>query len=57
MFTTIDKALAAIVMAAIFLLNEFGGIDIGLSEETVTAVIAAATPILVYLIPNKRANG
>ena len=57
MFTTIDKALAAIVLAAIFLLNEFGGIDIGLSEETVTAIIAAATPILVYFIPNKRANG
>ena len=57
MFTSIDKALVAIVMAAFFMLNEFGGIDIGLSEETVTAIIAAATPILVYFVPNGRPAG
>ncbi len=57
MFTSIDKALAAIVMAGLFMLNEFAGIDLGISEETVAAVIAAATPILVYLIPNKRGTG
>ena len=57
MFTSIDKALVAIVMAAFFMLNEFGGIEIGLSEETVTAIIAAATPILVYFVPNRRAAG
>jgi hypothetical protein len=53
MFTTIDKALAAIVMAGLFLLNEFVGIDLGLGEETVAGIIAALTPILVYFIPNK----
>lgn len=53
MFTSIDKALAAIVMAALFLLNAFAGINLGISEETVGAIIAAATPVLVYLIPNR----
>lgn len=54
MFTSIDKALAAALMAAIFLLNQFGGIDVGVSEATVTAVVGALTPVLVYLIPNKK---
>jgi hypothetical protein len=53
MFTSIDKALTAIVMAVFYLLSTFGGIDIGLSEETVSAVFAAATPLLVWLVPNK----
>ncbi len=54
MFTSIDKALVATLMAAIFLLNQFGGIDVGVSEATVTAVVGALTPVLVYLIPNKK---
>ncbi len=41
-------------MAAIFLLNQFGGIDLGISEETVTAIVGALTPMLVYFIPNKK---
>ena len=53
MFTSIDKALTAVVMAALYLLNTFGGIDIGLSEETVSAIFAALTPLLVWLVPNK----
>lgn len=53
MFTSIDKALTAIVMAAFYLLNVLGGIDIGLAEETVAAIIAGLTPILVWLVPNR----
>lgn len=53
MFTSIDKALTAIVMAALYLLNTLGGINIGLSEETVAGILAALTPLLVWLIPNK----
>lgn len=53
MFTSIDKALTAIVMAVLFLLNSVFHIDIGLSEETVAGILAAATPLLVWLIPNK----
>ena len=54
MFTSIDKALVAALMAAIFMLNQFGGIDLGVSEETVTAIVGALTPVLVYFIPNKK---
>ena len=56
MFTSIDKALTAIVMASLFLLNEFAGIRIGVGQETVSAVLAAAMPVLVYLVPNRRAR-
>ncbi len=54
MFTSIDKALTAIVMAALYMLNAFGGIDVGLAEESVAAIIAGVTPILVWLIPNRQ---
>lgn len=54
MFTSIDKALAAALMAAIFMLNHFGGIDLGVGEEMITAIVAALTPVLVYLVPNKK---
>lgn len=51
--STVDKAIVSLVMAALFLLNRFAGIDLGISEATVTTIIAAATPVLVYLVPNK----
>lgn len=54
MFTSIDKALVALVMGALYLLNSFGGIDFGISEEAVTGLIGVLTPILVWLIPNKK---
>lgn len=54
MFTSIDKALTAIIMAILYLLNTFGVVDIGLSEETVGGILAAALPLLVWWIPNKK---
>lgn len=56
MFTTIDKALAALVMAVLYLLNTFLGIDLGWSAETINTIIAAVTPVLVWLVPNKPAS-
>jgi hypothetical protein len=53
MFTAIDKALAALIMAALYLLNTFAGIDLGLSPDTINTIIAAITPFLVWLVPNK----
>jgi len=53
MFTSVDKALIAVVMAVIYLLNTFAGLHLGVSEEFLNTVIAVITPILVYLIPNK----
>jgi hypothetical protein len=56
MYTSLDKALVALVMAVLAILNQAFGIVTPsfLSEGNVTAIIAALTPLLVYLIPNKR---
>lgn len=55
MFTTMDKALVALVMGLLSILNLMYGIDLGVSPETISTIIAALTPILVWLIPNKTA--
>lgn len=54
MFTSIDKALTAMIMAVIFLLNYFFGFNLGwLTADTIAAIVAALTPILVWAVPNK----
>ena len=53
MFTAVDKALTALVMSVLFLLNTFTDINLGLSETTISTIIAGVAPILVWLIPNK----
>ena len=53
MFTSFDKALVALVMALLSILNLKFGISLGLDEATVTAIIAALTPLFVYFWPNK----
>jgi uncharacterized protein (DUF486 family) len=56
MFTSYDKAIVAIVMAALWLINEFWGLGWygHVSEESVSIVLAALTPILVWAVPNLR---
>lgn len=54
MFTSIDKALVALVMGALYALNYFFGLDFGVSEAQIAALISVLTPILVYLVPNKQ---
>lgn len=56
MFTTVDKAIAALVMATIFLVNNFTGWQLGLDEETVNAIAGVLTPIVVWLVPNRTAT-
>ncbi len=56
MFTGIDKALIALVMAAIYILNTFFGFHLGINEMTLNTIVAVITPILVYLIPNKKTS-
>lgn len=56
MFTSVDKALTALVMAVLFLLNRFARLDFGLDQEAVGAFVAGITPILVWLIPNRAAR-
>lgn len=53
MFTTMDKALAALVMAALSILNLAFGYHISADPQLITGIIAALTPVIVYLIPNK----
>lgn len=53
MFTSIDKALVALIMAALWLLNYFTGYTSGVTEQTVAGLVGVLTPILVWLVPNK----
>lgn len=54
MFTSFDKALIAVIMGALYILNSVFGINLGFTEAQVGTVIGVLTPILVYLIPNKK---
>ncbi|NJL70356.1 MAG: hypothetical protein HC888_01500 [Candidatus Competibacteraceae bacterium] len=54
MFTQLDKALAALIGAGAFLLQNYAGIELTwLSAETIEGFIPFLTAILVYVVPNK----
>lgn len=54
MFTSMDKALVALIMSAIFLVNFFFGLNLGfVTQETVATIVGLLTPILVWATPNK----
>ena len=56
MFTSVDKAIVAFIMAAIWLINYFFGINLGwLTQDSVAAIVAALTPLIVWAVPNKKA--
>ena len=57
MFTTIDKAIVALVMSLAFLFETFIGETLGIDDETLTMFLAAATPVLVWAWPNKPWSG
>ena len=54
MLTSFDKALAALIMAALNVWNLLAPWKIGLDEATVTMILQLVSPLLVYVIPNKR---
>ena len=55
MFTSIDKAIVALVMALAFIGTALGfNVPEWLTEEWVAGVIALATPAVVYWWPNKK---
>lgn len=56
MFTTLDKAIVALVMAIVYLLNNLFGINLGLDEGLVNTIVVGLTPVLVWLIPNKKSQ-
>lgn len=51
MTSQLDKALVALIMAVVQLANVLG-FHFGVDEHTVTSVVALATPILVWAVPN-----
>ena len=53
MFSTLDKALVALVMSVLSILNLVFGINFGMDPAVISSIIAALTPVLVYWIPNK----
>ena len=54
MFTTIDKALVAMIMGVLFILQTYVGLNTSwISQETVATIIGLITPVLVWAIPNK----
>ena len=55
MFTTIDKALVAAVLAILSIVNLLWGVDLfgPHTEEVVGTVIAVAIPIFVWFFPNR----
>lgn len=48
-----NKAWVALIMALLMIVEEYVGWSFGLSEEAVVGIIAALTPVLVWLIPNR----
>ncbi len=55
MFTSIDKALVALVMAILYILHSVAGVNLPfLTEDTVSTAIGLLTPLLVYIVPNKK---
>lgn len=55
MITSFDKAIVALIMAGVFLINTFFNTSLTVDVATVNSIAAVLTPLLVWLIPNKHA--
>ena len=55
MFTSFDKAIAAILSGFLFVAANFG-FDLGLSDEFVASVSAVIAGVAAYFTPNKGAS-
>lgn len=53
MFTSIDKAIVALIMAVAFMLKTYLDIDLGVSEGAAASIAAFITTVLVWIVPNK----
>ena len=51
--TRFNKFWAAAVMALVAFIRSYFGIDLGVDDTAATAIVAAFTALLVWLIPNK----
>lgn len=52
MYTQFNKAIVALIMAIIMIVQNRFHISLGIDEATLTSILAVLTPILVYFIPN-----
>lgn len=55
MITQFDKALVAVIMAAIFFANEYFNAGLTVDPTVINQIVAVLTPVLVWAIPNKKA--
>lgn len=53
MFTSIDKALVALMMGVVFILQNYFGITLGLTETMAQSIAGAIGALLVWAVPNK----
>jgi hypothetical protein len=53
MFTSFDKAIAALLGAVVYFAGMVGLELVWLTPEVIQNIAVGVTPILVYLIPNK----
>lgn len=56
MYTTMDKALVAILPGLLLWLNQKYGFKFDVSPENMTAIAGLISAAAVYFIPNKGAN-
>lgn len=55
MITSVDKALIAMVMGLLFIIQTYTGFSLSwISQDTVATIVGLLTPVLVWAIPNKK---
>jgi hypothetical protein len=57
MFTTFDKALAALLGAIVYFAGLFGLSLPWLTPDVIQNIAVGLTPVLVWAIPNKQVSG
>lgn len=57
MFTSLDKALVALIMSAVFVVNNFTSFHFFVDEQLANSIVAVLMPVLVYVFPNKPSSG
>lgn len=53
MFTTVDKAIVAIIGGLLTVASMVFGMDLNISPEFIGAIGSVVSGVLVYLVPNK----
>lgn len=53
MFTSYDKAIAALIGPLLYLISKLTGLEIEVSEEVQIAIAGVISAVLTWLVPNK----